>query len=200
MINLREYLDAVGYGKYGLDEFKMVFNALMGEEEIGVYRVSPIQVRNLMKEDDLNVVCYRLKLLKTIESVCYNGGVSVESLLKSKLYDDFNFERWLTWGYNVVIGDRSMTDEVMTELQQETIICLKDFIFAENERYLAEPWDRIDVIFLLTKMLGYDPDDKELTKLLGISGKVELSPTKDTEMTVDLGVRCFKMGIEKDKS
>lgn len=44
MINLREYLDAVGYGKYGLDEFKMVFNALMGEEEIGVYRVSPIQV------------------------------------------------------------------------------------------------------------------------------------------------------------
>lgn len=199
MINLREYLDAVGYGKYGLDEFKMVFNALIGEEEIGVYRVSPIQVRNLMKEDDLNVVCYRLKLLKTIESVCYNGGVSVESLLKSKLYDDFNFERWLTWGYDV-IGDGAMTDEVMTELQQETILCLKDFIFAENERYLAEPWDRIDVIFLLTKMLGYDPDDNELTKLFGISGKVELSPTKDTEMTVDLGVRCFKMGTEKDKS
>lgn len=199
MINLREYLDAVGYGKYGLDEFKMVFNSLMGEEEIGVYRVSPIQVRNLMKEDDLNVVCYRLKLLKTIEAVCYNGGVSVESLLKSKLYEDFNFERWLTWGYDV-IGDGAMTDEVMTELQQETIICLKDFIFAENERYLAEPWDRIDVIFLLTKMLGYDPDDKELTKLFGISGKVELRPTKDTEMTVDLGVRCFKMGVEKDKS
>lgn len=199
MINLREYLDAVGYGKYGLDEFKMVFNALIGEEEIGVYRVSPVQVRNLIKEDDLNVVCYRLKLLKTIEAVCYNGGVSVESLLKSKLYDGFNFERWLTWGYDV-LGDGTMSDEVMTELQQETIICLKDFIFAENERYLSEPWDRIDVIFLLTKMLGYDPDDKELTKLFGISEKVELSPTKDTEMIVDLGVRCFKMGIEKDKS
>lgn len=199
MINLREYLDAVGYGKYGLDEFKMVFNALIGEEEIGVYRVSPVQVRNLMKEDDLNVVCYRLKLLKTIEAVCYNCGVSVESLLKSKLYDGFNFERWLTCGYDV-LGDGTMPDEVITELQQETIICLKDFIFAENERYLSEPWDRIDVIFLLTKMLGYDPDDKELTKLFGISGKVELSPIKATEMIVDLGVRCFKMGIEKDKS
>ena len=195
MINIREYLDAVGYGKYGVDEFKLVYKAVMGVEDIEIFHISPAQLCPMLSDITIYSVCYRLRLMQIIDNICSKTGVPVNAVLKTGMFDEFGFDRWLR-DKTEVPDSYVIPHDVKSLIQQETILCIRDYIFATNTVELAEPWDRVDLTFLLTDMLGFDPDDEELTKLFGVSCKVEIHPSKRVDFAADMGLRCFKMGTE----